>query len=56
MARARIAILAIGALVLGWFVLGLRTGWLLEKRGGAVAPECTEVRVPPGRAAAESAR
>jgi nitric oxide reductase subunit B len=37
-------IFAIGAVVLGWFVLGLRTGWSLE-RSGAVAPGSTEVRV-----------
>jgi nitric oxide reductase subunit B len=47
-------IFAIGAVVLGWFVLGLGTGWSLERRG-AVAPGSTEVRVAgpeakPGRA------
>jgi nitric oxide reductase subunit B len=46
---------AIGALVLGWFVLGLRTGWSLERRAGTVAPGSTEVRVTGERAAAESA-
>jgi nitric oxide reductase subunit B len=29
---------AIGALVLGWFVLGLRTGWSLERRAGTGGP------------------
>lgn len=40
-------IFAIGALVLGWFVLGLRTGWSLEERG-AVAPGSTEIGPPGG--------
>ena len=48
-------VFAIGALVLGWFVLGLRTGWSLERRGGAVAPGSTEVRLPGERPATESA-
>jgi nitric oxide reductase subunit B len=43
---------AIGALVLGWFVLGLRTGWSLREHG-VVAPGSTEVREPPDAAAAE---
>jgi nitric oxide reductase subunit B len=34
---------AIGALLLGWFVLGLRTGWSLE-RGAHVDEGSTEVR------------
>jgi nitric oxide reductase subunit B len=40
-------VFAIGALVLGWFVLGLRTGWSLERRG-AVAPGSTQVSRPGG--------
>jgi nitric oxide reductase subunit B len=41
-------VFAVGALVLGWFVLGLKTGWSLE-RHGAVAPGSTEVsEAPPG--------
>jgi nitric oxide reductase subunit B len=36
---------AIGALVLGWFVLGLRTGWSLEKHG-IVREGSTRVREP----------
>jgi nitric oxide reductase subunit B len=43
-------IFAVGALVLGWFVLGLRTGWSLEK-GREVAPGSTEVAAAPGRPA-----
>ena len=37
-------VFAIGALVLGWFVLGLRTGWSLEKHGddGPVAQSTTQ--------------
>jgi nitric oxide reductase subunit B len=35
-------VFAVGALVLGWFVLGLRTGWSLEKHG-VVSPGSTEV-------------
>ncbi len=27
------SIFAIGAVVLGWFVLGLRVGWSLERKG-----------------------
>ncbi|HET9595574.1 MAG TPA: nitric-oxide reductase large subunit [Anaeromyxobacteraceae bacterium] len=47
-------IFAIGALVLGWFVLGLATGWSLEKHG-AVAPGSTQVREGPGDTAPERA-
>jgi nitric oxide reductase subunit B len=36
-------IFAIGALILGWFVLGLATGWSLERRGGRVEEGSTEV-------------
>jgi nitric oxide reductase subunit B len=36
-------IFAIGALVLGWFVLGLKTGWSLENRGGTVVEGSTAV-------------
>ncbi len=46
-------IFAIGALVLGWFVLGLATGWSLEKGGRHVDEGSTEVRdaaPAPGRA------
>jgi nitric oxide reductase subunit B len=45
---------ALGALVLGWFVLGLRTGWSLQP-GTAVAPGSTEVREPPPGAKPERA-
>jgi nitric oxide reductase subunit B len=45
---------AIGALVLGWFVLGLKTGWSLEPHG-RVAPGSTEVREPPEGAKPERA-
>jgi nitric oxide reductase subunit B len=48
-------VFAVGALVLGWFALGLRTGWSLERLRGAVAPGSTEVRIPSARPAAESA-
>ncbi len=41
-------IFAVGALVLGWFVLGLRTGWSLERRG-AVAPWSTRSALRKGR-------
>jgi nitric oxide reductase subunit B len=44
-------VFAIGAIVLGWFVLGLRTGWSLEKHG-AVAPGSTEVLEPGTKPAA----
>jgi len=37
-------IFAIGALVLGWFVLGLATGWSLEKGGRRVEEGSTEER------------
>jgi nitric oxide reductase subunit B len=47
-------IFAIGAVILGWFVLGLRTGWSLEKHG-AVAPGSTQVRGTPGEGAPERA-
>jgi nitric oxide reductase subunit B len=47
-------VFAVGALVLGWFVLGLRTGWSLERRG-TVAEGSTEVRGPPGGAEPERA-
>jgi nitric oxide reductase subunit B len=47
-------VFAIGALVLGWFVLGLRTGWSLARRG-AVAEGSTEVRPPPEGAEPERA-
>ena len=40
-------VFAVGALVLGWFVLGLRTGWSLQRRG-AVAPGSTQVEEVPG--------
>ncbi len=40
---------AIGAVLLGWFVLGLRTGWSLAPRG-AVAPGSTEVEEAAGAA------
>jgi nitric oxide reductase subunit B len=46
-------IFAIGAVLLGWFVLGLATGWSLERRG-TVEPGSTEVHVG-GREAAERA-
>jgi hypothetical protein len=46
---------ALLVVVLGWFVLGLRTGWSLERRKGAVVPGSTEVRIPGERPAAESA-
>jgi nitric oxide reductase subunit B len=36
-------IFAIGALVLGWFVLGLATGWSLERTGRHVEEGSTEV-------------
>ena len=36
-------IFAIGALVLGWFVLGLKTGWSLERTGRHVEEGSTEV-------------
>jgi nitric oxide reductase subunit B len=44
-------IFGIGALVLGWFVLGLKTGWSLEKEPGhgVVVPGSTE-EVPEGAA------
>ena len=44
-------IFAIGALILGWFVLGLATGWSLEKGGRRVEEGSTEER--DGRAPAE---
>ena len=47
-------IFALGALLLGWFVLGLATGWSLERRG-AVAAGSTEVGVG-GREATEGGR
>jgi nitric oxide reductase subunit B len=47
-------IFAIGALVLGWFVLGLATGWSLEKTGRHVVAGSTEeeeeTATEPGRA------
>ncbi|GEJ56825.1 nitric-oxide reductase large subunit [Anaeromyxobacter diazotrophicus] len=54
-------IFAVGALVLGWFVLGLATGWSLE-RGGSVEAGSTEVKLGGGsvpgaaRAAPEDGR
>jgi len=39
-------VFAIGALVLGWFVLGLRTGWSLRK-GATVAEGSTRVTGDP---------
>jgi nitric oxide reductase subunit B len=36
-------VFAIGALVLGWFVLGLATGWSLERTGRVVEEGSTEV-------------
>jgi nitric oxide reductase subunit B len=35
-------VFAVGALVLGWFVLGLGTGWSLARGGRRVAPGATE--------------
>ncbi|HYG67817.1 MAG TPA: cbb3-type cytochrome c oxidase subunit I, partial [Anaeromyxobacteraceae bacterium] len=40
---------AIGALVLGWFVLGLQTGWSFEKTGRHVEEGSTEVLPGGGR-------
>jgi nitric oxide reductase subunit B len=40
-------VFAVGAVVLGWFVLGLRTGWSLAPRG-EVAPGSTQVEEPHG--------
>ncbi len=37
-------VFAIGALVLGWFVLGLATGWSLERTGRTVEEGSTEVK------------
>ncbi|BDG10346.1 nitric-oxide reductase large subunit [Anaeromyxobacter paludicola] len=37
---------AIGAVILGWFVLGLKTGWSLERRGRVVAPGSTREEEP----------
>ena len=45
---------ALGAIVLGWFVLGLATGWSLERRG-AVEEGSTQV-LPPGRGAPAGSR
>jgi nitric oxide reductase subunit B len=39
-------IFALGALALGWFVLGLRTGWSLQKTGRRVDEGSTEERGP----------
>jgi nitric oxide reductase subunit B len=39
-------VFALGALVLGWFVLGLATGWSLERGGRRVEEGSTEVREP----------
>ncbi len=47
-------VFALGALLLGYFVLGLATGWSLERRG-AVEEGSTEVKLP-GREAAEGGR
>jgi nitric oxide reductase subunit B len=47
-------IFAIGAVILGWFVLGLRTGWSLERRG-SVAPRSPEVTAPGREPTAERA-
>ena len=44
-------VFALGALLLGWFVLGLATGWSLE-RGGTVEEGSTE-EVDVGRRRAE---
>ena len=43
-------IFAIGALVLGWFVLGLATGWSLEKTGRHVEEGSTEEEGAAGEA------
>mgnify|MGYP005811250709 CR=1 FL=1 len=48
------SLFAIGALLLGWFVLGLATGWSLEPRG-AVEAGSTEVKLGP-REAVEGGR
>jgi nitric oxide reductase subunit B len=46
-------VFAVGALVLGWFVLGLATGWSLERTGRHVEEGSTEeegAAEEPGRA------
>jgi nitric oxide reductase subunit B len=42
---------AVGAVVLGWFVLGLETGWSLAKPGTEVLPGSTEITPTRDRAA-----